>query len=267
MLRIDPGDIPADRRALATGVRSALASLSRGTSVVVAVDDVQWLDTDSAAVLEFVLRRRVVSAFTGRIVPVPTRSLEAPRSNHLCPESERGRLGIYTMRYNAPMSEGSELIKRARRQAGMTQAELARRAGTSQSAVAAYESGAKAPTVDTLVRLLEATGQQLGTRPVPSQSRSTRLGRLIRNRRAAIIRIAAEHHASNVRVFGSVARGGTHAGSDLDLLVDMDGDASLLDQVRLRRALIELLGIEVDVVTSGSLEKRDAAILAEAVAL
>jgi len=165
------------------------------------------------------------------------------------------------------MSIGPEMIKRARRTAGLTQAQLARRAGTAQSAVAAYESGAKTPTVDTLARLLDATGNRLGISPAPSRSRGEHLGRLVRTRRDSIIKVAAEHHASNVRVFGSVARGRTHAGSDLDLLVDMDGDASLLDQVRLRRALVELLGIEVDVVTSRSLLERDAAILDEAVPL
>src|SRR5688500_10602775 len=118
------------------------------------------------------------------------------------------------------MSTGPEMIKRARRAAGLTQAELARRAGTAQSAVAAYESGAKTPTVDTLARLLEATGQTLDTSPAPSRSRGGHLGRLVRTRRDSIIKVAAEHHASNVRVFGSVARGRTHAGSDLDLLVD-----------------------------------------------
>jgi predicted nucleotidyltransferase len=70
-----------------------------------------------------------------------------------------------------------------------------------------------------------------------------------------------------VRVFGSVARGRARAGSDVDLLVDMDRDASLLDQVRLRRALEELLGIEVDVVTSRSLLERDSNIRDEAVPL
>ncbi|MEX2556482.1 MAG: nucleotidyltransferase domain-containing protein [Actinomycetota bacterium] len=165
------------------------------------------------------------------------------------------------------MGTGPELIKRARRAAGLTQAELARRAGTVQSAIAAYESGSKTPTVDTLTRLLEAAGQQLGSSPVPSRSRGPHLARSIRAHRDSIIATAAAHGASNVRVFGSVARGRARPGSDVDLLVDMDHDASLLDQVRLRRALQELLGTEVDVVTSGSLLERDANILDEAVPL
>ena len=50
--------------------------------------------------------------------------------------------------------------------------------------------------------------------------------------RNEIIRVAARHGARNVRLFGSVARGEDHPGSDLDLLVEMDADRSLLDLVR-----------------------------------
>ena len=52
--------------------------------------------------------------------------------------------------------EIATLIREARRSAGITQLELARHAGTAQPAVAAYESGAKAPNLATLQRLLGA---------------------------------------------------------------------------------------------------------------
>lgn len=172
------------------------------------------------------------------------------------------------MRYTAGMGIGPELVRRARREAGLTQAELARRAATSQSAVAAYESGAKTPTVDTLERLLRAAGWRLGGGPAPTRRRrSARLARMLREHRTAILAIAREHHASSVRVFGSTARGHESSSSDIDLLVDMDPGASLLDQVRLRRALMGLLGVEVDVVSSSGLLPRDSAILDEAVPL
>lgn len=166
------------------------------------------------------------------------------------------------------MGVGPELIRRARRAAGLTQAELARGAATSQSAVAAYESGAKTPTAETLERLLRAAGQRLGSGPAPPRRRrSTRPGRLLRAHRQRILAIASEHHASNVRMFGSVAHGQDSSSSDVDVLVDMDRGATLLDQVRLRRALVELLCIEVDVVSSNGLLSRDSAILDEAVPL
>ena len=56
-------------------------------------------------------------------------------------------------------------IRRARRRAGISQAELAARAGTSQATVSAYETGRKAPSVATLARLLTATGSRLTVEP------------------------------------------------------------------------------------------------------
>lgn len=56
-------------------------------------------------------------------------------------------------------------LRVARRAAGLSQAALAARAGTSQAAVSAYESGAKEPSVATLGRLLEACGARLSVAP------------------------------------------------------------------------------------------------------
>jgi len=160
----------------------------------------------------------------------------------------------------------AKLIKEARVAAGLTQAELARRAGTSQPTVAAYEAGGKVPTVATLERLLRAAGARLDAHREPP--RAPQLRRLLRDRRQEILALAAEHRASNVRVFGSVARGEETRASDIDLLVDMEPRSSLLDQARLRRTLSELLGVDVDVVTSGGLLERDRdVILDEAVPL
>jgi transcriptional regulator with XRE-family HTH domain len=54
--------------------------------------------------------------------------------------------------------ESSVLIRRARHRAGLTQRELAARAETSHSTLAAYESGSKVPRTDTLDRILRAAG-------------------------------------------------------------------------------------------------------------
>lgn len=59
------------------------------------------------------------------------------------------------------------LIRIARRQAGLTQQVLAKRAGTSQAAVSAYESGRRSPSVDTLCRLLAAAGFEVRMRLAP----------------------------------------------------------------------------------------------------
>lgn len=164
------------------------------------------------------------------------------------------------------MSVAARLIREARQAAGLTQGELARRSFTSQSAVAAYESAAKVPTAETLDRLLRSAGVTIETRPLPRGGRrNATLQELLRERRDEILEVAAKNGAANVRVFGSVARGEEQHGSDVDLLVDMDPGCSLLDQVRLRRALIGLLGVEIDIVTSGGLLERDAGILKEAI--
>ena len=50
----------------------------------------------------------------------------------------------------------SQLVREARRDANITQAELARRAGTAQPAVATYEKGTRTPSLATLRRLMDA---------------------------------------------------------------------------------------------------------------
>jgi transcriptional regulator with XRE-family HTH domain len=54
-----------------------------------------------------------------------------------------------------------DLLRTVRRRRGLSQAELARRAGTSQPVISAYEHGRRDPTVGTLRRLIEATGERL----------------------------------------------------------------------------------------------------------
>ncbi len=70
------------------------------------------------------------------------------------------------------------------------------------------------------------------------------------------------------RLFGSIARGDDEPGSDVDLLVEFTDDASLLDEIGLRLALVDLLQVEVDVVAEDSLKgpMRDR-VLHEAVAV
>jgi len=60
---------------------------------------------------------------------------------------------------------------------------------------------------------------------------------MLRARKRQILQVAAAHGASNVRVFGSVARGTSTVASDVDLLVDFEAGRTLLDQARLRRDL------------------------------
>ena len=81
-----------------------------------------------------------------------------------------------------------------------------------------------------------------------------------------ILALARQHGASEVMVFGSVARGDASEGSDVDFLVTFEPDRSLLDHIALQQDLEDLLHIKVDVVSRGGLSPyiRDA-VLREAI--
>jgi len=74
--------------------------------------------------------------------------------------------------------------------------------------------------------------------------------------RPAILALAAKHGATDIRVFGSVARGEADTASDLDLLVDMKPGRSLLDMGGLLMDLRALLSCSVDIVTERGLRPR-----------
>ena len=71
--------------------------------------------------------------------------------------------------------------------------------------------------------------------------------------REEILRIAARHGATNVRVFGSVARGTAGPESDLDLLIDVGPKTSSWFPGGLMADLEDLLGCRVDVVAEDEL--------------
>ena len=60
------------------------------------------------------------------------------------------------------------LLRAVRRRQGLSQAELARRAGTSQPVISAYEHGRRDPSYETLRRLIEAGGERLHLDAVPA---------------------------------------------------------------------------------------------------
>jgi predicted nucleotidyltransferase len=93
-------------------------------------------------------------------------------------------------------------------------------------------------------------------------------GRLVEEHREKILELAARHGASNIRVFGSLARGEGTEGSDLDLLVTLEDTRSLLDLVALKQDIEDLLHRPVDVVTEPALSPYiRGRVLAEAVPL
>jgi predicted nucleotidyltransferase len=78
----------------------------------------------------------------------------------------------------------------------------------------------------------------------------------LQEKREDILRIAAEHGASHIRIFGSVARGDDTPESDIDFLVDMEKGRSLLDLAGLWNDLEDLLHRSIDVATVPGLRDR-----------
>jgi predicted nucleotidyltransferase len=76
----------------------------------------------------------------------------------------------------------------------------------------------------------------------------------ILKRRNEIIRIADHYGAHDVRLFGSVARAESSPASDVDVLVRMDSNRSLLDRIALIHELEDLLHCKVDVVNDRALD-------------
>ena len=142
------------------------------------------------------------------------------------------------------------MIREARRRSGLPQAELARRAHVSQPVISAYESGRREPGLSMLTKLVEASGHrlQLDLLPAPQFPRTlpdTPKGRLLRRHRQGILNAAQQRRATNVRVFGSVARGEDTDTSDIDFLVDLNADVGLLGLIGLESDVAELLGRSV----------------------
>ena len=79
------------------------------------------------------------------------------------------------------------------------------------------------------------------------------LTELLGNKREEILHIAAQHGATNVRIFGSVARGDAGPDNDIDLLVDVGQGRSAFFPAGLRADLEDLLGCRVDVLTENGL--------------
>lgn len=80
------------------------------------------------------------------------------------------------------------------------------------------------------------------------------VAQVLKNKREAILELARRYGASNVRLFGSVARGDFSESSDIDFLVDLEPGRSLFDLGGLLMDLQDLLGCKVDIGTTKMLK-------------
>lgn len=130
----------------------------------------------------------------------------------------------------------ASLIRAARTDVGLTQGELARRAGIAQSNLAALESGRRRASREMLARILRAADYR------PS---------LALEREAPKIRAAAAALGlDRPLVIGSVIRGEDHADSDIDLVVDGGDGVGLVALASLAATVEELTGFPADVLSA-----------------
>jgi len=150
------------------------------------------------------------------------------------------------------------LLRKARKRAGLSQAELAARAGVTQSVISTYESGHRQPAIPALAALIDAAGYELvmGLRRQPRRlgQMSGPVGRQVRRRRHDLVAAAAAHGVRNLRVFGSVARGEDRPDSDVDLLADLPPGLSLFKLGRVEADLEAILGSRVDLIPAADLK-------------
>lgn len=133
--------------------------------------------------------------------------------------------------------------------------------------------GHREPGLATLRKLIDASGHELTLALTKRADRprglpDTPRGRSLRRHRKALIQMAARHDATNVRVFGSVARGDDSPASDVDLLVDLGPKVGLLSLISLEMEMEQLLGVDVDLIPASGLKPglRDR-VLADAIPL
>ncbi|NYI75455.1 nucleotidyltransferase domain-containing protein [Nocardioides panzhihuensis] len=82
------------------------------------------------------------------------------------------------------------------------------------------------------------------------------VGRVVVSKRDDLLDVLSRHGVSNVRGFGSVARGDDRPDSDVDLLVDFPPHTSLFTILRMQDELEEILGASVDLVPDSGLQAR-----------
>lgn len=150
-------------------------------------------------------------------------------------------------------TQPGRLIRRARLDAGLTQSELARRAGISQPSLAQMEKGTRTPSDEMLERVLRAADYRPS---IPLADFADQISAL-----------AAKRGIERVRVFGSTVRGEDHFDSDIDLLVSARPHVDLLDLAMFAEEVRVMTGFPVDVVADTSDAPRVIDAAREAVAL
>ena len=145
-------------------------------------------------------------------------------------------------------------LKRLRRERRITALRLAHEVGLTENAIRKLEAGAsKEPRFSTGLRIASALGvspsylaglPKDGKKPTVPQLQNVL--QTIREHRKELEQLGVTH----AYVFGSVARGKATSHSDIDVAIDYGPNFNLIDLVRVKEALIKLLGRKVDVASA-----------------
>ena len=114
----------------------------------------------------------------------------------------------YPIRYHEDM-DAAALLRRVRQRSGLSLRGLAARADTSHSALSAYESGRKVPSVETLDRIVRAAGYELGVELMPAVGGPDRAAR--GRELAAVLDLAEQFPARHAASLEFPAFPGTRA--------------------------------------------------------
>ncbi|MGF3030945.1 nucleotidyltransferase domain-containing protein [Microbacterium alcoholitolerans] len=164
------------------------------------------------------------------------------------------------------MGRAAEVLRKARRESGLTQTALAAVSGVPQSVISAYENGRREPSFGALDHLISAAG--LAVEVTPRARPGSALRERVLEHSAELHRVLEPLGAREITLFGSVARGDDTADSDIDLVVDVAPNISMFDLLRMQREAEKLLGRKVDLVPRDGLKPAVALSLArEAVRL
>ncbi|HQZ34885.1 MAG TPA: helix-turn-helix domain-containing protein [Ilumatobacteraceae bacterium] len=135
--------------------------------------------------------------------------------------------------------EMADRLRAARTNTGLSQSDVAVRAGTTQSAIARYETGAVTPHHETFARIMAAIGY------TPSQA--------LRQHHERVVEVVTQYDVSELQVFGSTARHDDTCLSDLDLVATFGPHVSFVDITSFQEDLESVLGVPVDVISAAGL--------------
>lgn len=153
----------------------------------------------------------------------------------------------------------SDLVRDARNRAGLTQMELAVRAGVTQSVVSTYENGRREPSLTMLQRLLGAAGYAASLDLEPVVAVVSVRERVERARRE-IVRGCSSLGGTSIRLVGHHARTGTDE-RPVEFVVELTAGAGLFALLRMQDLFEGLIATSVTVTSVDAYDPWDRATL------